>query len=70
MKRCPKCGCEEFYVNARVVQGWLVDSNGEYIATSEECVAVTYEPSDIDTWECKHCSYSDAGYVFNVEENE
>lgn len=70
MKRCPKCGCEEFYVNAHVVQGWLVDSDGEYIATSEECVAVSHEPSDDDLWKCKKCGYDAQGYVFNVEEEE
>ena len=68
MKRCPKCGFEEFYVNAHVVQGWLVDNNGEYIATTEECVCISHEPDDDDIWECKICGYADAGYVFNVRE--
>lgn len=69
MKRCPKCGCEEFYTNAHIVQGWLVDKDGYYIATSEECVCVAHDPDDDGMWECKRCGYSAAGEVFNVKEN-
>mgnify|MGYP003288766295 CR=1 FL=1 len=30
MKKCPKCGCEKFYVTAHVVDEWIVDANGNY----------------------------------------
>ena len=68
MKRCPKCGCEEFYIDVHVVQGWLVDSDGDYITTTDECVCISHKPNDFDIWECKHCGYDDVGYVFNIEE--
>ena len=50
MKRCPKCGCEEFYVTAHVVQDWIVDCNGDYIKTTEDCVEVAHYPKDDDIW--------------------
>lgn len=68
MKRCPKCGCEEFYVDAHIVETWLVDGNGEYILTKESCVGVAHEPNDYDIWECAKCGYFADGYVFNIKE--
>ena len=70
MKRCPKCGCEEFYINAHVVEEWRVDKNGEFIALSESCLDVIYEATDIDDWECAKCRHVAAGYEFEIKEEE
>lgn len=63
-KKCPKCGCTEFYVNAQVVQKWKVDASGEFIEVSDDCLEVITFPSDIDDWECVNCGYEAEGYVF------
>ena len=68
MKRCPKCGCETFYVTAHVVQDWKVDKDGEYIETVEDCVEVAHFPDDMDIWSCANCDYEDIGSAFNIEE--
>lgn len=68
MKRCPKCGCEEFHVTAHVVQEWLVDCNGDYIDTFDDCVEVTHYPKDDDIWVCNECMYIAEGDEFNVKE--
>ena len=70
MKRCMKCGFEEFCVDAHVVQNWLVDTNGEYIATMDKFVAVSHAPNDDDIWVCKRCGHAAIGYAFNVEEGD
>ena len=70
MKRCPKCGCEEFYVTAHVVQDWIVDCNGDYIKTTEDCVEVAHYPKDDDIWTCNKCGYEAEGNEFNVKEKE
>ena len=67
MKRCPKCGCEKFYVTAHVIQDWIVDCNGDYVETVEDCVEVTHFPKDDDIWTCKECGYQAAGDKFNVK---
>jgi predicted nucleic-acid-binding Zn-ribbon protein len=68
MKRCPKCGCEKFYVTAHVVEGWLVDADGEYLRTTETCVEVTHYPDNEDLWTCFECGYEEEGIVFEKEE--
>ena len=70
MKRCPKCGGKEFYVNAHVVEEWLVDENGDFVCVASSCVDVAHEPDDKDIWECVDCGYDDVGHIFNVEENK
>lgn len=66
VKRCPKCGNETFAVTAHVVQGWLVDRDGYYIATTEECVEVAHEPDNEDLWTCTKCHYEDVGAAFET----
>lgn len=68
MKRCPKCGGKEFYVDAHVIETWLVDEHGEFICVKESLVGVAHEPNDYDIWECAECGHTADGYVFNVEE--
>ena len=60
-KACPKCGGRTFAVNAHVVQGWLVNEDGEYVATTEDCVEVTHEPDDDDLWCCESCGHEASG---------
>lgn len=67
MKKCPKCGCETFYVFAHVVQDWKVDKYETYLETMDDCIEVSHYPDNMDIWECAQCSYSDRGYVFNVK---
>lgn len=70
MKRCPKCGCEIFYVSAHVVQDWKVDRNGDFIEIIDDCVEIAHYPDDMDIWDCANCFYSDTGYKFNVKEDD
>lgn len=70
MKRCPECGYENFYVIARVTQMWMVDQDGDFIQTEDDCVAVTHYPNDKDTWICAHCTYENLGSAFNVQDEE
>lgn len=66
MKRCPKCGAMSFYVTAHVTQDWVVDENGDWIRTEDDCVEVTHFPNDDDVWDCANCGFSAAGKEFNV----
>lgn len=66
MKRCPKCDHDTFYVTAHVTQGWLVDSEEEYLQTTIECEEVTYWPNDDDIWQCSKCGYDASGSKFNL----
>ena len=66
MKRCPKCGAMSFYVAAHVTQDWVVDKNGDWIRTKDDCVEVTHFPDDDDVWDCAICGFSAAGKEFNV----
>ena len=68
MKKCPKCGCEFFYVTAHIVEGWKVDKDGEYLKTTEQCVEVAHYPDNEDLWTCVECGYEEAGIVFEIEE--
>lgn len=58
---CPVCGNDEFYVNAHVVQGWRVDSDGEFLEETESCVETTHKPDNDDIWECTKCGWSGDG---------
>lgn len=66
MKRCPKCGAMSFYVTAHVTQDWVVDENGDWIRTEDDCIEVTHFPNDDDVWDCANCGFSAAGKEFNV----
>lgn len=66
MKKCPKCGCMSFYVNAHVVQEWLVDENGDFMQTTEDCITVSHYPDDSDLWTCYNCSHEATGDEFEV----
>lgn len=66
MKRCPKCGGEQFYVSAHVVQDWTVDANGDFIKVNNDCIEVTHFPDDEDVWDCAKCGYSASGQEFNI----
>ena len=68
MKKCPKCGCEKFYVTAHVVEEWLVDANGHYIETTGQALEVAHYPDNEDIWVCAECGYDAEGKEFNVEE--
>ena len=70
MKRCPRCGCEEFLVTAHVTQGWLVDKDGMFKEETQSCIEVTHDPDDDDIWDCPNCGYSAEGSKFNVKEEE
>ena len=67
MKKCPKCGCEVFYVTAHVTQDWKVDAHGDFMDVIDDCVEVTHFPQDYDLWECAQCSHNDRGSEFNVK---
>lgn len=68
MKKCPKCGCERFYVTAHVVEEWLVDADGHYIDTTAPNLEVAHYPDNEDMWVCAECGYDAEGKEFNVEE--
>ncbi len=67
MKQCPKCGSRSFWVTAHVTQDWIVDENGSFIRSVDECVEVTHFPDDYDIWNCSSCEYSACGKEFNVK---
>lgn len=69
MKRCPRCGCTEFFVTAHVAQDWRVDKNGNFVEELNTCIEVTHFPDDDDIWDCAECGYSNSGETFNVKEN-
>lgn len=64
-KRCPKCGCEKFFVTAHVTQDWEVDEYGNWVSTIQDCVEVTHFPDEDDNWECAECGHNAAGSDFN-----
>lgn len=68
-KKCPKCGNASFYANAHIVQGWLVDENGEWTATTEECVETIHEPDNDDLWTCASCGFEAPGSAFDFHAN-
>ena len=66
MKQCPRCGSKCFCVTAHVTQDWVVDENGAFLRSNNDCVEVTHFPDDEDVWDCESCGYSAAGKEFNV----
>lgn len=67
MKRCPKCGARSFCVTAYVTQDWVVDENGSFISSNNDCVEVTHFPTDDDIWDCNDYGFSATGEEFNVK---
>lgn len=65
MKKCPKCGKSLFSVTAHVTQDWIVDGNGQFLNSVNNCVEVTHRPDDDDMWACASCGFEDAGSKFN-----
>ena len=56
MKRiCPKCGNNTFITTAHVMQDWIVDAEGNYLETSNNCVQVDHEPDPDNIWSCSRC---------------
>jgi len=68
IKRCPRCGGNEFVVYGHVVQKWLVNKFGLCQKVLDDCIEVTHDPTDNDIWTCKKCCISAKGEYFNVEE--
>ena len=64
MKKCPKCGCERFYVTVHVVDEWIVDANGYYVETTASAIEVVRYPDNEDIWICTECGYDDTGSAF------
>lgn len=65
MKRCPKCGGEEFLVTQHVAQTISVDGNGNFLKEISSCDEVTHRANDDDIWVCANCNYNAAGSEFN-----
>lgn len=57
-----------FLGTAHVKQDWLVDENGSFISSINDCVEVTHQPDDKDIWECNNCGYNAPGKDFICEE--
>jgi ribosomal protein L37AE/L43A len=66
MKRCPKCGNNQFLVTAHVVQEWIVDEYGEFVEVTSECLEVAHFPDNEDLWQCSKCGYEAAGAKFET----
>lgn len=67
MKRCPKCGCEEFIVTQHVTQTIVVNSEGNFIKEVSACDDIVHRADDDDIWQCNKCGYDAAGHEFNVK---
>ena len=66
---CTKCGNKKrFYATAHVVQEWIVDEDGEYIDTYDDCVVVAHYPDDDDIWYCAECG--EEVEVIDIEDGE
>lgn len=61
MKCCPKCGGKSFRATATVLQGWIVDSDGEFVEEYKSCIDVCHAPDDSDIWVCDKCGYKAEG---------
>lgn len=54
--KCKNCtNPTGFYVTAHVTQEWLVDADGDWIRTINECSEVTHGPDENDLWTCADC---------------
>lgn len=64
-KKCPRCGNDTFEVTGHITQDWLVDSKGDFISVTTDCIDVTHRPDDDDIWSCFKCGHSAPGKEFN-----
>lgn len=48
MKKCPRCGCQEFIVMQHVTQTIKVDGNGCFLEQVSSCDEVTHAADDGD----------------------
>ena len=67
-RKCPKCGGTEFSVNCTVIQKWLVDSNGAYLETLEDCIDTINGPENDDTWKCNQCGFEAPREAFKTND--
>lgn len=67
-KICPNCGSRVFCATAHVTQDWIVDENGAFIKSINDCLEVTHFPDDNNLWNCHNCGYSAAGKEFNEDQ--
>jgi len=52
---CPN-GCNaNFTTVAHIMQEWEVDTEGEFVKVTEECLQVSYPPRDDNIWTCVKC---------------
>jgi ribosomal protein L37AE/L43A len=65
--KCPKCGGVIFSVTAHVAQLWMVDEDGSFMESIDNCTDVIHRPGNEDVWECLGCCYRDAGNAFLVK---
>lgn len=68
MKRCPKCGAEEFAVTQHVTQTVIVDGDEQFVKEISSCDEVTHRADDDDIWVCNKCGHDAPGREFNVKE--
>ena len=52
---CLNCGCKNFITSAAVVQDWIVDENGNFIAIHETLNTIIAKPDDDNIWTCRDC---------------
>lgn len=63
MKKCPRCGNTEFYVEVKTEEIWLVDGEGSLISVTDGCSYVEeFNPNDF--WECSECGFEGYGDDF------
>ena len=69
MKKCPRCGNNKFYITAHVTQDWVVDENGNFLETYNDCIDVLHYPDDEDLWQCTECGFEAEGEEFEIKED-
>jgi dihydrofolate reductase len=67
---CPKCGGRHFGVTAHITQDWVVNSQGFWEKTTEDCVEVTHRPDDNDLWSCTRCGATYPGRELMTDVND
>ena len=66
MKRCPRCGYNEFATTVHTIQEWIVDEEGNLIKCIDCCAAITNSPNNNAVWVCLKCDYYGFGKEFEV----
>lgn len=54
---------DRFITTAQVKQDWIVDENGNFIETSDNCSDILEHPTKYNIWICEEC-----GVEANVED--